>query len=117
MECPTRTGLGNVQLKVIGGRSSGSGELSLACFPSLCSDETPETKNPKPRYHDEVDRRALQRMTRLRVMWTVQEDSLLMLCRIASNILNAKVPAGISQRSPSRLRHPIASPCCSAGRE
>ncbi|XP_058013284.1 general transcription factor 3C polypeptide 1 isoform X3 [Ahaetulla prasina] len=54
-------------------------------------DENPEAKNPKPRYHDEVDRRALQRMTRLRVMWTVQEDSLLMLCRIASNILNAKV--------------------------
>uniref|UniRef100_A0A8C7DVN8 Ral transcription factor IIIC subunit 1 n=1 Tax=Naja naja TaxID=35670 RepID=A0A8C7DVN8_NAJNA len=45
----------------------------------------------RPRYHDEVDRRALQRMTRLRVMWTVQEDSLLMLCRIASNVLNAKV--------------------------
>uniref|UniRef100_A0A8C5S921 Ral transcription factor IIIC subunit 1 n=1 Tax=Laticauda laticaudata TaxID=8630 RepID=A0A8C5S921_LATLA len=47
--------------------------------------------NTSPRYHDEVDRRALQRMTRLRVMWTVQEDSLLMLCRIASNVLNAKV--------------------------
>lgn len=30
-------------------------------------------------------------MTRLRVTWTVQEDSLLMLCRIASNVLNAKV--------------------------
>uniref|UniRef100_A0ACB8FK47 Uncharacterized protein n=1 Tax=Sphaerodactylus townsendi TaxID=933632 RepID=A0ACB8FK47_9SAUR len=30
-------------------------------------------------------------MTRLRVTWTVPEDSLLMLCRIASNVLNAKV--------------------------
>uniref|UniRef100_A0A8D2J9I0 General transcription factor IIIC subunit 1 n=1 Tax=Varanus komodoensis TaxID=61221 RepID=A0A8D2J9I0_VARKO len=45
----------------------------------------------RPRYHDEADQSALQRMTRLRVMWTVQEDSLLMLCRIASNVLNAKV--------------------------
>lgn len=33
-------------------------------------------------------------MTRLRVTWTVQEDSLLMLCRIASNVLNAKVSGG-----------------------
>ncbi|KAJ7306071.1 hypothetical protein JRQ81_010437 [Phrynocephalus forsythii] len=48
-------------------------------------------KIKKPRYHDEADQSALQRMTRLRVMWTVQEDSLLMLCRIASNILNTKV--------------------------
>ncbi|XP_063171074.1 general transcription factor 3C polypeptide 1 [Candoia aspera] len=53
--------------------------------------ENPEEKSQRPRYHDEVDRRALQRMTRLRVTWTVQEDSLLMLCRIASNILNTKV--------------------------
>ncbi|KAM6423805.1 general transcription factor 3C polypeptide 1 isoform 2-T2 [Liasis olivaceus] len=54
-------------------------------------DENPEEKHQRPRYHDEVDRRALQRMTCLRVTWTVQEDSLLMLCRIASNILNTKV--------------------------
>ncbi|XP_077172352.1 general transcription factor 3C polypeptide 1 isoform X2 [Paroedura picta] len=48
-------------------------------------------KSKKPRYHDEADQSALQRMTRLRVTWTVPEDSLLMLCRIASNVLNAKV--------------------------
>lgn len=47
-------------------------------------------------------------MTRLRVMWTVQEDSLLMLCRIASNILNAKVRAGIG---PASWGIAIASPC------
>ncbi|XP_066496947.1 general transcription factor 3C polypeptide 1 [Tiliqua scincoides] len=51
----------------------------------------PRGKNKRPRIHDEADQSALQRMTRLRVMWTVQEDSLLMLCRIASNVLNAKV--------------------------
>ncbi|XP_053132773.1 general transcription factor 3C polypeptide 1 isoform X3 [Hemicordylus capensis] len=51
----------------------------------------PGEKSKRPRYHDEADQSALQRMTRLRVMWTVQEDSLLMLCRIASNVLNAKV--------------------------
>lgn len=48
-------------------------------------------KSKRLRYHDEADQSALQRMTRLRVTWTVQEDSLLMLCRIASNVLNAKV--------------------------
>ncbi|XP_075755286.1 general transcription factor 3C polypeptide 1 isoform X1 [Pelodiscus sinensis] len=47
--------------------------------------------NKKLRYHDETDQSALLRMTRLRVTWTVQEDSLLMLCRIASNVLNTKV--------------------------
>uniref|UniRef100_A0A8C2TXI4 Ral transcription factor IIIC subunit 1 n=1 Tax=Coturnix japonica TaxID=93934 RepID=A0A8C2TXI4_COTJA len=48
-------------------------------------------KSKKLRYHDEADQSALQRMTRLRVTWTVQEDVLLMLCRIASHVLNAKV--------------------------
>ncbi|KAM6249709.1 general transcription factor 3C polypeptide 1 isoform 2-T2 [Porphyrio hochstetteri] len=48
-------------------------------------------KTKRLRYHDEADQSALQRMTRLRVTWTVQEDSLLMLCRIASHVLNAKV--------------------------
>jgi hypothetical protein len=32
-------------------------------------------------------------MTRLRVSWSTQEDGLLMLCRIASNVLNTKVPS------------------------
>ncbi|NWI95049.1 TF3C1 factor, partial [Pitta sordida] len=48
-------------------------------------------KSKKLRYHDKADQSALLRMTRLRVAWTVQEDSLLMLCRIASHVLNAKV--------------------------
>ncbi|XP_015265433.1 PREDICTED: general transcription factor 3C polypeptide 1 [Gekko japonicus] len=52
---------------------------------------TPGEKSKKPRYHDEADQNALLRMTRLRVTWTVPEDSLLILCRIASNVLNAKV--------------------------
>ncbi|XP_006270583.1 general transcription factor 3C polypeptide 1 isoform X3 [Alligator mississippiensis] len=54
-------------------------------------EETSVEKSKRLRYHDEADQSALQRMTRLRVTWTVQEDSLLMLCRIASNVLNAKV--------------------------
>ncbi|XP_063790294.1 general transcription factor 3C polypeptide 1 isoform X2 [Pseudophryne corroboree] len=53
--------------------------------------ETKEEINRRNRYHDEADQNALQRMTRLRVAWTAQEDGLLMLCRIASNILNTKV--------------------------
>ncbi|PIO36701.1 hypothetical protein AB205_0184250, partial [Aquarana catesbeiana] len=52
--------------------------------------EKTEEKIKRSRYHDEADQSALQRMTRLRVAWTAQEDGLLMLCRIASNILNRK---------------------------
>uniref|UniRef100_A0A9L0R956 Ral transcription factor IIIC subunit 1 n=1 Tax=Equus caballus TaxID=9796 RepID=A0A9L0R956_HORSE len=54
-------------------------------------EELPEEKSKKLRYHDEADQSALQRMTRLRVTWSMQEDGLLILCRIASNILNTKV--------------------------
>uniref|UniRef100_F7CWX1 Ral transcription factor IIIC subunit 1 n=1 Tax=Ornithorhynchus anatinus TaxID=9258 RepID=F7CWX1_ORNAN len=53
--------------------------------------ERQEGKAKRGRYHDEADQSALQRMTRLRVTWTMQEDGLLLLCRIASNILNTKV--------------------------
>ncbi|XP_069726383.1 general transcription factor 3C polypeptide 1 [Phaenicophaeus curvirostris] len=54
-------------------------------------EEVSVEKSKKLRYHDEADQSALRRMTRLRVTWTMQEDSLLMLCRIASHVLNAKV--------------------------
>lgn len=54
-------------------------------------EEPQEEKSKSVRYHDEADQSALQRMTRLRVTWSMREDGLLMLCRIASNILNAKV--------------------------
>ncbi|NXL90567.1 TF3C1 factor, partial [Alectura lathami] len=54
-------------------------------------EENPVEKSKRLRYHDEADQSALRRMTRLRVTWTVQEDILLMLCRIASHVLNAKV--------------------------
>ncbi|XP_060755326.1 general transcription factor 3C polypeptide 1 [Neoarius graeffei] len=40
---------------------------------------------------DETDRKALMRMTRQRVMWTHLEDSILMLCRVASHFLNCKI--------------------------
>ncbi|KAJ4944248.1 hypothetical protein JOQ06_012793, partial [Pogonophryne albipinna] len=50
-------------------------------------------KEPKKRLpaHDEADHRALKMMTRQRVYWSVQEDSLMMLCRVASNLLNSKL--------------------------
>ncbi|KFP80729.1 General transcription factor 3C polypeptide 1, partial [Acanthisitta chloris] len=54
-------------------------------------EEKSADKSKRLRYHDKADQSALLRMTRLRVTWTVQEDSLLMLCRIASHVLNAKV--------------------------
>ncbi|XP_029432764.1 general transcription factor 3C polypeptide 1 [Rhinatrema bivittatum] len=54
-------------------------------------DKLEDEKSKRCRYHDEADQSALQRMTRLRVAWTAQEDGLLMLCRIASHFLNKKV--------------------------
>ncbi|KAM9857030.1 general transcription factor 3C polypeptide 1 [Aulostomus maculatus] len=50
-------------------------------------------KEPKKRTpaHDEVDHQALKMMTRRRVNWSLQEDSLMMLCSVASHLLNSKL--------------------------
>uniref|UniRef100_A0A8C6MKJ1 Ral transcription factor IIIC subunit 1 n=1 Tax=Nothobranchius furzeri TaxID=105023 RepID=A0A8C6MKJ1_NOTFU len=50
-------------------------------------------KEPKPRApaHDEADHRALKMMTKRRVYWTIQEDSVIMLCAVASYLLNSKL--------------------------
>ncbi|XP_059189576.1 general transcription factor 3C polypeptide 1 [Centropristis striata] len=50
-------------------------------------------KEPKKRTpaHDEADHRALKRMTRQRVLWSLQEDSLMMLCSVAAHLLNSKL--------------------------
>ncbi|XP_056265529.1 general transcription factor 3C polypeptide 1-like isoform X2 [Pseudoliparis swirei] len=50
-------------------------------------------KEPKKRTptHDEADHRALKMMTRQRVYWSVQEDSLMMLCSVATHLLNSKL--------------------------
>uniref|UniRef100_A0A8C4Z2P4 B-block binding subunit of TFIIIC domain-containing protein n=1 Tax=Gadus morhua TaxID=8049 RepID=A0A8C4Z2P4_GADMO len=41
--------------------------------------------------HDEADHRALKMMTRQRVFWSLQEDSMLMLCGVAAKLLNDKL--------------------------
>uniref|UniRef100_M4AJV5 Ral transcription factor IIIC subunit 1 n=1 Tax=Xiphophorus maculatus TaxID=8083 RepID=M4AJV5_XIPMA len=50
-------------------------------------------KEPKKRTraHDATDHQALKRMTRHRVYWSVQEDSVMMLCSVASHLLNSKI--------------------------
>uniref|UniRef100_A0A671TTZ8 Ral transcription factor IIIC subunit 1 n=1 Tax=Sparus aurata TaxID=8175 RepID=A0A671TTZ8_SPAAU len=50
-------------------------------------------KEPKKRTpaHDEADHKALKMMTRQRVYWSIQEDSLMMLCSVASHLLNNKL--------------------------
>lgn len=52
-----------------------------------------KTKEPKKRVraHDERDHEALKQMTRQRVYWTPQEDSLLMLCAVATHLFNSKL--------------------------
>ena len=54
-------------------------------------------KEPKKRTpaHDEADHQALKMMTKQRVIWSVQEDSLMMLCSVASYLLNSKVQTEI----------------------
>uniref|UniRef100_A0A8D3EFK6 B-block binding subunit of TFIIIC domain-containing protein n=1 Tax=Scophthalmus maximus TaxID=52904 RepID=A0A8D3EFK6_SCOMX len=51
------------------------------------------THCPKKRSaaHDEADHRALKMMTRQRVYWSLQEDSLMMLCSVATHMLNSKL--------------------------
>ncbi|KAJ8391852.1 hypothetical protein AAFF_G00084680 [Aldrovandia affinis] len=52
---------------------------------------SPPEKRARLPFHDQADLVALKRMTRQRVAWTLQEDSLLMLCRVASHFLNRKI--------------------------
>ncbi|KAM4595765.1 general transcription factor 3C polypeptide 1 [Fundulus diaphanus] len=57
--------------------------------------KAPRNKKKEPRKrsqaHDAKDHQALKRMTRRRVYWSVQEDSVLMLCSVASHLLNSKL--------------------------
>src|SRR4029434_8748231 len=66
-----------------------SRSLSLSLFIS-CSLSSPSLAAVR-QFLDKTDRDALQRMTRKRVAWCQQEDSLLMLCRVACHFLNRKV--------------------------
>lgn len=89
-------------------RKAGSRSLSS---PLVVLGEHPEAKSKKLRYQDEADQNALRMMTRLRVSWSMQEDGLLMLCRIASNVLNTKVPA----ITPAPRSSPLL--CCESPEE
>ncbi|XP_070683568.1 general transcription factor 3C polypeptide 1 [Pempheris klunzingeri] len=57
--------------------------------------KTPRKKKKEPKKrtpaHDEKDHRALKMMTRQRVYWSLQEDSLMMLCSVATHLLNSKL--------------------------
>uniref|UniRef100_A0A3P9MSF8 Ral transcription factor IIIC subunit 1 n=1 Tax=Poecilia reticulata TaxID=8081 RepID=A0A3P9MSF8_POERE len=57
--------------------------------------KAPRRKKKEPRKrtraHDATDHQALKRMTRHRVYWSVQEDSVMMLCSVASHLLNSKI--------------------------
>lgn len=67
-------------------------------------------KEPKKQtcVHDEADHRALKMMTRQRVNWSVQEDSLMMLCRVASHLLNSKVHTQIQEAVLPEMCHVFA---------
>ncbi|XP_024115457.1 general transcription factor 3C polypeptide 1 [Oryzias melastigma] len=41
--------------------------------------------------HDEADHKALKKMTKQRVYWSAAEDALVMLCSVASYLLNSKL--------------------------
>uniref|UniRef100_A0A3Q1AI97 B-block binding subunit of TFIIIC domain-containing protein n=1 Tax=Amphiprion ocellaris TaxID=80972 RepID=A0A3Q1AI97_AMPOC len=88
--------------------------LSINCFPFLClchqvaiepssrnqqvvggkgQKRRRSKKDPKKRTpaHDEADHKALKMMTKQRVYWSIQEDSLMMLCSVASHLFNSKL--------------------------
>ena len=44
---------------------------------------------PKKPYYDEKDQAALRLMRKLRVDWSTQEDSFLLLCKVAGSFLCA----------------------------
>uniref|UniRef100_A0A4W5KUK9 B-block binding subunit of TFIIIC domain-containing protein n=1 Tax=Hucho hucho TaxID=62062 RepID=A0A4W5KUK9_9TELE len=50
-----------------------------------------KTPQKKKKVHDAADHKALMMMTRQRVTWSVREDSVLILCRVASHFLNRKL--------------------------
>ncbi|KPP72269.1 general transcription factor 3C polypeptide 1-like [Scleropages formosus] len=76
---------------VVGGKKRKRKRLKAVAKPSKKKRKVGAVKkHTRLPFHDEADRSALERMTRLRVIWTVQEDSLLMLCRVASHFLNRK---------------------------
>ncbi|CAJ1053996.1 general transcription factor 3C polypeptide 1 [Xyrichtys novacula] len=75
--------------QVIGGKGQKRKRSKKETFkPPAKKKKEPKKRTPA---HDEADHRALRMMTRQRVLWTVQEDSLMMLCSVASHLLNSKL--------------------------
>lgn len=45
-------------------------------------------KRKRKPYYDDKDKDALKKMSKLRVIWTAQEDSILLMCKVASYLLD-----------------------------
>ncbi|XP_067134932.1 general transcription factor 3C polypeptide 1 [Centruroides vittatus] len=45
-------------------------------------------KRKRKPYYDDKDKDALKKMSKLRVLWTAQEDSILLMCKVASYLLD-----------------------------
>uniref|UniRef100_A0A1A8EMJ4 General transcription factor IIIC, polypeptide 1, alpha 220kDa n=2 Tax=Nothobranchius korthausae TaxID=1143690 RepID=A0A1A8EMJ4_9TELE len=71
----------------------GKGQKRMKVRKQIVKVTRKKRKEPKPRApaHDEADHRALKMMTKRRVYWTIQEDSVIMLCAVASYLLNSKL--------------------------
>uniref|UniRef100_A0A1A7X0R7 General transcription factor IIIC, polypeptide 1, alpha 220kDa n=1 Tax=Iconisemion striatum TaxID=60296 RepID=A0A1A7X0R7_9TELE len=71
----------------------GKGQKRMKARKEVVKVARKKRKEPKKRTpaHDEADHRALKRMTKQRVYWTLQEDSVIMLCAVASYLLNSKL--------------------------
>ncbi|KAM9314246.1 general transcription factor 3C polypeptide 1 [Pholidichthys leucotaenia] len=75
--------------KVVGGKGQKRKRIKKDLIKVPCKKKKESTKQTPA--HDEVDHQAMKRMTKQRVFWSIQEDSLIMLCHVASHLLNSKL--------------------------
>uniref|UniRef100_A0A3B4ZLA2 General transcription factor IIIC subunit 1 n=1 Tax=Stegastes partitus TaxID=144197 RepID=A0A3B4ZLA2_9TELE len=76
--------------QVVGGKGQKRkrGKKDVAKAPRKKRKGRPKKRTPA---HDEADHKALKMMTRQRVYWSVQEDSLMILCSVVSHLFNSKL--------------------------
>nr|XP_040041912.1 general transcription factor 3C polypeptide 1 isoform X1 [Gasterosteus aculeatus aculeatus] len=74
--------------RVVGGKKQKRKRIKQQAVKAPRKNKEPKKRTPA---HDEADHRAIKMMTRQRVYWSVQEDSLMMLCRVAAHLLNSKL--------------------------
>uniref|UniRef100_A0A8D3E5A1 B-block binding subunit of TFIIIC domain-containing protein n=1 Tax=Scophthalmus maximus TaxID=52904 RepID=A0A8D3E5A1_SCOMX len=77
--------------RVVGGKRQKRKRTKKEVVKVPCKKKKGARPKKRSAAHDEADHRALKMMTRQRVYWSLQEDSLMMLCSVATHMLNSKL--------------------------